>query len=99
LYLRHFCRLGAYALKLHATKHWGQTLLFLRDKVVERIGHEENAETAQELRGMMQQLASACIEAYCRGHFSSLGVASKEELPREWLCHLLIAPLLRAACR
>ncbi|GAB4814696.1 hypothetical protein N2152v2_001742 [Parachlorella kessleri] len=92
-------RLAAHALKLHATKHWGQTLLHVRDKVIERIGHEENAESAQELQAVMQQLAGACIEAYCHGHFSSLGVASKEELPREWLCYLLIAPLLRAACR
>ena len=86
-------RLVAYALRLHAGRHWGGTLLWLRDRLVERVGHEENAETAAELRGAGAALAAAAIEAYCRGHFSSLGVAGKEELPREWLCSLLSAPM------
>lgn len=93
------CRLAAHALHVHAAKHWGQALLFVRDQAVERVGHEESAVAAQELRGVMLRLAEACIEAYCRGHLSALGAGSKEELPREWLSRLLITPLLRAASR
>lgn len=93
------CRLTAYALKLHAARPWGAALLFVRDRLVERVGHEEVAEVAAELRRVASALTAAAIECYCRGHFAALGVASKAELPHTWLCALLITPLLRAAGR
>ena len=108
------CRLAAQALRWHAASaDWGSssssssrssssspsTLLAVRDRLVERVGLEDNAQAAAELQHLAQQLARACIEAYCRGHYSALGYAAKGDLPRDWLSELLLAPLLRAACR
>ena len=71
----------------------------MRDRLVERVGLEDNAQAAAELQHLAQQLARAFIEAYCRGHYPALGYAAKGDLPRDWLSELLLAPLLRAACR
>ena len=57
------------------------------------------ARAVSELQAVVQALAAACVEAYCRGHYSPLGVAAREQLPREWLSTLLVAPFLRAAAK
>lgn len=54
------------------------------------------------MQALGRQLAACCIDAYCRGAYAALGAgagATKADLPREWLSKLLLAPLLRAACR
>lgn len=54
------------------------------------------------MQGLARQLAACIVDAYCRGAFGALGCgagASKADLPRDWLSQLLLAPLLRAACR
>lgn len=55
---------------------------------------------AEELAGLAGALAAACIDAYARGRLGALGhPGPKGDLPRDWLSQLLLAPLLRAACR
>lgn len=95
--LRYRC--AASALLIHAVPDWGPVLLRLRDHVVERVGAEDHAGAAAELQALARQLTAALVDAYCCGRYTALGFAAKGAVPREWLSRLLVAPLLRSACR
>jgi hypothetical protein len=95
--LRYRC--AASALRTHAALEWGPALLHLRDHLVERVGAEDHGGAAAELQALARQLTAALVDAYCCGRYAALGFAAKAAVPREWLSRLLVAPLLRAACR
>ncbi|KAL4437400.1 hypothetical protein ABPG75_004539 [Micractinium tetrahymenae] len=93
-------KLAGQALRAYATAPGeGGSLLAVRDLLIARVGLEDNGAAAAELAALAGQLATACIDAYCRGRYAALGQASKAGLPPAWLSELLLAPLLRAACR
>jgi hypothetical protein len=91
--------LAARILREHGQRNWGPALLHLRDRLVERVAAEDSAAAAAELQRLARQLTAACVDAYCRAQYASLGYSSKAQVPREWLSTLLIAPLLREACK
>ena len=66
---------------------------------MERVGCEDQPQTAAELQQLVQALTAAFLECFRTGECGALGAASRGELHHEWLSALLLTPLLRAACR
>eukprot|EP00887_Chlorella_sp_A99_P003844 scaffold11.g3844.t1 len=92
-------KLCAYALRSNAGRPWCGTLLYVRDRLVERVGLEAQPQGAAELQGLARALTAACLDCFRRGEYGALGASSRDDLAREWLSTLLVAPLLRATCR
>lgn len=93
-------RLAAHALRSQGQRPWAPgLLLYVRDRIVARVGQEEDAPVAAELADVSAALAAALLDCYVRGEWAALGAAGRAGVPSDWLGALLLEPLVREACK